>query len=273
MKRIEQSKIKEFHEENPVTLIDVDPIIEGVDITTLRSEVRIKTNEEDIKDETIYSIQQAKLRTEEDLKKKLAEEKKEKVRADVEILRKKFIKLAEKNGEQDEALRVQESDFNIDPQYFDMLVNRTKDRIEQTRKEEQWEVEKNRVKLVKIQNRFYDALDFQKSTVKAIKTDSYVTTFRVPRMSEFLKDNINKFKDILESEILAKEENENQDGDLGNADADALDGETKKDKSNKTNALAAAGTTTLKGKTEAERNREQRKIARELRQKKIEKLK
>ena len=57
--------------------MQVDPNIEGVDTATLKQELKIKTNEDDIKDETIYSIQQAKLRTEEDLKKKLAEEKKE----------------------------------------------------------------------------------------------------------------------------------------------------------------------------------------------------
>ena len=43
-------------------------------------EIKIQVGAEDIKDETGYSIQQAKLRTEEDLKKKLAEEKKERVR-------------------------------------------------------------------------------------------------------------------------------------------------------------------------------------------------
>ena len=68
----------------------------------------------------------------------------------------------------------------------------------------------------KIKNRFYDALDFQRFMVKAMKTDSYVTTFRVPKMSDFLLENINKFKEILEEEILAKEENENNDGDALN---------------------------------------------------------
>ena len=44
-------------------------------------------------DETIYSIQQAKLRTEEDYKLKLAEEKKQGVRAKILQLRKQFKEL------------------------------------------------------------------------------------------------------------------------------------------------------------------------------------
>ena len=97
MKRIEQEKITEFHQENPVTMMEVDPIIEGVETSVLKVELKIKTGEEDITDETVYSIQQAKLRTEEDLKKKLAEEKKQAVRADIQKLRDKFVILHNKN--------------------------------------------------------------------------------------------------------------------------------------------------------------------------------
>ena len=64
------------------------------------------------------------------------------------------------------------------------------------------------MKLNKIKKKFYDILDFQKFTVKAMRTGSYVTTFRVPKMSEFLTNNINEFKAILESEIAAKEDDQ-----------------------------------------------------------------
>ena len=143
------------------------------------------------------------------------------------------MKLMEKNEKVEEVIRMPESDFNIDPEYFDMLIKRTKDKIEETKKEEQWDIEKNKVALNKVKNKFYDALDFQKFTVKAMRTDSYVTTFRVPKMSTFLKDNINRFKDILESEILAKEENDNQEGDGINQDADAQEGDKQKEKTAK----------------------------------------
>ena len=46
-----------------------------------------------------------------------------------------------------------------------------------------------------------------------MRTGAYVTTFRVPKMSDFLTNNINEFKKILESEIAAREEDQMGEGD------------------------------------------------------------
>ena len=127
-----------------------------------------------------------------------------------------------------------EQDFNIDPDFFNMLIERSKAKIEETKREEQWEVEKNTVKLNKIKKKFFDILDFQKFTVKAMRTGAYVKTFRVPKMSEFLTNNINDFKKILESEIAAREEEGmGEDQMLGGMD-DAADGAVTKDKAKNT---------------------------------------
>jgi len=56
--------------------------------------------------------------------------------------------------------------------------------------------------LNKLKQKFYDVLEFEKFTVKALKTPSYVNTFRVHKMSEFLQSNIETFKQMLESEML-----------------------------------------------------------------------
>ena len=53
--------------------------------------------------------------------------------------------------------------------------------------------------------KFYDVLDFEKYTVKAMRTGSYVTTFRVPKMSEFLNKNIEQFRELIAKEVAAKE--------------------------------------------------------------------
>jgi len=121
-----------------------------------------------------------------------------------------------------------------------MLIERSKKKVEETKAEEQWEVEKNTVKLSKVKKKFYDVLDFQKFTVKAMRTPAYVTTFREPKMSEFLTENINDFKQILESEIAAKEENEMDGDQMG---LDHLDGAHEGDKGKekaKTATMAAA---------------------------------
>jgi hypothetical protein len=56
----------------------------------LSTMLRIPKGTPDIIDESIYSIQQAKLRTEEDHRLKLAEEKKQHVRNQVKVLRQQF---------------------------------------------------------------------------------------------------------------------------------------------------------------------------------------
>ena len=197
------------------------------------------TGTTDITDESIYSIQQAKLRTEEDRKLEIAEEKKRGVRGKIEGLRERFVKVVEKNKEVEEVIQVAEQDFNIDPDFFNMLIERSKAKIEETKKEEQWEVERNTVKLNKIKKKFYDILDFQKFTVKAMRTGAYVTTFRVPKMSEMLTNNINEFKKILESEIAAREEDQMGVDQMLNNMEDGADGDKVKDKAKA--AITAVG--------------------------------
>ena len=179
------------------------------------------------------------MRTEEDRKLEIAEEKKRGVRGKIEGLRERFVKVVEKNKEVEEVIQVAEQDFNIDPDFFNMLIERSKAKIEETKKEEQWEVERNTVKLNKIKKKFYDILDFQKFTVKAMRTGAYVTTFRVPKMSEMLTNNINEFKKILESEIAAREEDQMGEDQMLNNMEDGADGDKVKDKAKA--AITAVG--------------------------------
>jgi hypothetical protein len=59
-------------------------------------------------------------------------------------------------------------------------------KIEEAKKEVAWNIEYHKVKLNKLKSKFHDVLEFEKFTVRAIKTGSYVSTFRVHKMSEFL---------------------------------------------------------------------------------------
>ena len=160
VKSIKNEKIKNFQMDNPPNLSDIDPHVDGLDRSNLAEALNLPTGTQDIKDETMYSIQQAKLRTEEDRKLEIAEEKKRGVRGKIEGLRERFAKVVERNKEVEDVIQVAEQDFNIDPDFFNMLIERSKAKIEETKKEEQWEVERNTVKLNKIKKKFYDILDF-----------------------------------------------------------------------------------------------------------------
>jgi hypothetical protein len=83
-----------------------------------------------------------------------------------------------------------------------MLRERNFQKIEEAKKEVAWGIEYHTVRLNKLKEKFYDVLEFEKFTVKALKTQSYVTTFRVHKMSEFLQKSIETFKQMLENEML-----------------------------------------------------------------------
>ena len=107
-----------------------------------------------------------------------------------------------------------------------------------------------------------------------MRTGSYVKTFRVPKMSNFLTDNINEFKKILESEIAAREEDQMGDENMGiNMDEGAEGDKGAKDKNKGAAATAAQPGAAKVHKTHADQRREERKLAREARKKKIDKLK
>lgn len=142
----------------------------------------------------MYSIQKSKLRTEEDHRLTLADRKKQKVRVQIDELRAQFNKVVDKNNTSAEHLRITEDDLQIDPEYFQILYERNEAKIEETKKEVAYDIEYNTVKLNKLKSKYYDVLEFEKFTVKAIKNGCYVTTFRVQKMSEFLQTNIEAFK-------------------------------------------------------------------------------
>jgi len=97
-----------------------------------------------------------------------------------------------------------------------------------------------------------------------MRTWSYVTTFRVPKMSEFLNKNIEQFRSLIANEVQAKENMEFDDDD-DNLEEDKIEVKQKTEVKKPTAASNVH-------KTDAEKKREERKIQREYRKKKIEKL-
>lgn len=146
-----------------------------------------------------------------------------------------------------------------------MLLERNASKIEETKKEVAWNIAYHTVRLDKLKNKFYDVLDFEKYTVKAMTTQSYVTTFRVPKMSEFLNKNIEQFRNLIAQEVASKDNND-FDEDDENMEDEKVDVLKQKVDVKKPTAASHAH------KTDAEKKREERKIQRELRKKKIEKL-
>lgn len=265
VKEVSAERTLAFQEANEANIPEFDATVDGLDETLFSVSLRgFPDIADDITDTSVYSIQQSKLRTEEDHRLKLAEEKKQGVRKKIDGLRDQFKDLTKLNDEQEEVIKVGSDDFNIDPDYFETLLERNAAKIEETKKEVAWNIEYHTVRLDKLKNKFYDVLDFEKYTVKAMTTSSYVTTFRVPKMSDFLNKNIEQFRALIAQEVAAKENMEFED-DEENIDEEKVD-------VNKAKKEVKKAVVSNQHKTEAEKKREERKIQRELRKKKIEKL-
>lgn len=272
-----KKKLLEYHEKNPAVIPEANDEM-ALDEAALA--VTLKTREPlnvDVEDPTIYSIQQSKLRTEEDHRLSLAEKKKEGERLKINSLREEFDALVQRNSAAEQHLRLTEDDFQIDAEYFLILQERNDKKIEETKKEEAWDIEYNTVKLNKLKNKYYDVLEFERFTVKAIKSPAHVTTFRVQRMSDFLQANIQGFKRMLDDELVGKDAEEADDFvDDASKDGDNhVDAEKQKEKEKQAaiQAKQKAAQQALQDakKTEAEKKREQRKIEREKRWHEIEK--
>lgn len=93
-----------------------------------------------------------------------------------------------------------------------------------------------------------------------MRTGAYVTTFRVPKMSDFLTNNINEFKKILESEIAAREEDQMGEDQMLDNMADGGDGDKVKDKAKATITASNQPGQTKAKQTHADQRREERKI-------------
>ena len=149
---------------------------------TMETEVTLKVRENDSEDiikPDSLSIQEEKLRSEEYWRMKKAEERKTDIRNKVTLLRNEFDKLLKQNLTEDEWIRLSEEDFNIDPEYFKILEAKISEQREITHKEVAWGIEYRKVALNKLQKLFFDTLEFNRFTVKSIKGDSFVSTFRV----------------------------------------------------------------------------------------------
>ena len=203
---------------------------------------------------------------------KKAEERKAEIRNKILLLREEFEKLLNINLNEDAWIRLTEEDFNIDPEYFEMLANENEEKKNITKKEVAWSIEYRRVALEKLRSVFFDNLEYNRFTVKAIKTDAFVTTFRVKKMRKFLEENVRRFKEMIEKEYHPQSGSDDDFQSIGSSHRE----EDEKRESNLTKT-GMRGTTQFqnqrqkkKKKTEAELKREERTRAREERKRELE---
>lgn len=105
-----------------------------------------------------YSIQDNRLKLEEDSKKTSADELKTRIRASVRALRKDYEKVLKENETIPEKVRLTSSELEVDGEYFTELKHKGLEMLEEVHKECAFEAEKAERLLEKIKNRLMNGL-------------------------------------------------------------------------------------------------------------------
>lgn len=126
----------------------------------------------------------------------------------------------------DELTRLHETEMTVDPEYIEMLHQQVEEDLNETKEELKWDAEyaqrKTKVRqggfnhqsfltrlalVKKLFDYVKDELIVDTFSVKAIrKIGALVGTFKVKKMSEFLKQNLQEIYDVIEEERRNHEE-------------------------------------------------------------------
>ncbi|CAM9684699.1 unnamed protein product [Scytosiphon promiscuus] len=158
----------------------------------------------DITDEAAYSIQEDKLKTEDDNRRMAAEAKKEGVRAMIRQMQAEFARLVEENASAPPGERLTESDMLIDPGYDEMLEQQGRELCEEVTRELEYSKQESELHLAKLRRRFTENVEMECITLRALQWDYEVSSFRVEKPSVGLR----KLLDAVHEQIR-NEEREN----------------------------------------------------------------
>lgn len=247
-------------------------------------EAQLDTNDvADLLDPTMYSIEDAKQKQEEDDRMDAAEKKKQLVRLEVEELRKEFQFLLKKNESLEASQRLPREAFDLDPKLKEQLEKDAQEKIDMVHKELAWISEKHDLALRKLRSKFLDNLIVEHIRMSSFRTDISVSCFRTPELPPFLRDAIKHVHDMIDAEEKNRREKEatgglglreDKDDGLGTARSAKGKGGRKPTTSNKGKSVRSrggqgTGASRNAGVSEAEL----RKQARDERKKQLEKLK
>eukprot|EP00928_Gymnodinium_smaydae_P086448 TRINITY_DN7056_c0_g1_i4.p1 TRINITY_DN7056_c0_g1~~TRINITY_DN7056_c0_g1_i4.p1 ORF type:complete len:1976 (-),score=403.36 TRINITY_DN7056_c0_g1_i4:144-5993(-) len=168
----------------------------------------------DILDPQAYSIQDAKLKAEEDNAKAAAEQRKKRVREKIGEVRRELEELQAKNSSLP-CNTLSASEMTIDVEFIDHVTKDMEVQIEEVNRELAWDIEFHEKGLQKLKDYYLGRLDFERIEVFAFRAPHRVATFRCPSMSPELRGNLAKLHEL----IFAADRPEDDDVDDENGDA------------------------------------------------------
>ena len=164
----------------------------------------------DIVDPKSYSIEEAKLKQEEDDRLLAAEKKKSRMRLEIAELRKEFVFLLRRNAGLDKTQQLPRDAFELDPKLRAELEAEAQAKIDEVRAELAWVSEKHSLALQKLRAKFLDHLVVEHIELRAFNSGVKVSCFRTPELPPFLKHAIEHVHRMMESEENLRTQQEQQ---------------------------------------------------------------
>lgn len=172
-----------------------------------------KDDAPDITDPAAYSIQDDKLKTEEDNKFRLAEIEKDKVRQVIQDLRQDFEALLKENENDDPETQLPRDAFDIDNELIASLMEEGKQQLEEVIKETQWNVNLSKAKLEKLKRFFLNGVLVDSISLAAFNEKYSVQSFRTAKFSETLQSAVATLHEVLNGSGPNQRANGSENGD------------------------------------------------------------
>lgn len=156
-----------------------------------------------------YSIEEEKQKSELDRRIKAADEKKELVKQKIDNMRQKYLALVQQNAKAPAYMRLDAEAFKIDPFLYDIMQEKSDKLVKDASYGTMWAAEKSRVGLRKVKNRLVRNMTRESFTVRGIRSDVSVVSFRLteldPEVANFIAESTTTVTESEERDQLPED--------------------------------------------------------------------
>eukprot|EP01012_Entosiphon_sulcatum_P026263 TRINITY_DN3167_c0_g1_i1.p1 TRINITY_DN3167_c0_g1~~TRINITY_DN3167_c0_g1_i1.p1 ORF type:complete len:1748 (+),score=500.61 TRINITY_DN3167_c0_g1_i1:141-5384(+) len=154
----------------------------------------------DIANRNAYSIQEAKLKADEDKRREIAEQKKKSLREQVQELLAEYETILRENEAAERGKRVAKDELELDPAIKVILTHANEERVENALKELAWDTAKKELRLEKLRAAFINTLQVERIMLYGFRSGRNVSSFRTPQLTERQRRNIASVHELINSE-------------------------------------------------------------------------
>ncbi|ETV66073.1 hypothetical protein H257_17344 [Aphanomyces astaci] len=156
----------------------------------------------DITHKEAYTIQDAKLKLEADIRANSTLAKKNRTRGIIAEMRDQFAKLQEIDARNEPLARLDDRQWNIDPDYLSLLMANGDKLCDEVRKEMAYAYEQSELLLHKMRNKYVGNVAVELITLHGFQNGLHVQSFRTTRMTDELQERLRVIH--VEMQELAK---------------------------------------------------------------------